>query len=144
MGKVHFMQQVGQRNLYLWPSQPDKSWEPITFVMTTLVKMIVVENMSKQRKHYFSVDLVGKLVSWCFEPSQPRRIISGLNTNFTLSSRYSFHKSFYHKSCFLSLFIFSRHSAQELASNRVPILFCRPTQEPVLATANTGKNWERF
>ena len=24
------------------------------------------------------------------------------------------------------------------------ILFCRPTQEPVLATANTGKNWNRF
>ena len=25
-----------------------------------------------------------------------------------------------------------------------PILFCGPTQEPVLATANTGKNLERF
>ena len=25
-----------------------------------------------------------------------------------------------------------------------PILFCGPTQDPVLATANTGKNWERF
>ena len=25
-----------------------------------------------------------------------------------------------------------------------PILFCRPTQEPVLATANTGKHRERF
>ena len=25
-----------------------------------------------------------------------------------------------------------------------PILFCGPTQEPVLATANIGKNWERF
>ena len=25
-----------------------------------------------------------------------------------------------------------------------PILFCGPTQEPVLATANTGKTWERF
>ena len=25
-----------------------------------------------------------------------------------------------------------------------PILFCWPTQEPVLATASTGKNWKRF
>ena len=25
-----------------------------------------------------------------------------------------------------------------------PILFCGPTQEPVLATAYKGKNWERF
>ena len=42
----------------------------------------------------------GWLVSWCFEPSQPQRITSGLNTNFTLSPSYSFHKSSYHKSCF--------------------------------------------
>ena len=25
-----------------------------------------------------------KLVSWCFEPSQPQRITSGLKTNFSL------------------------------------------------------------
>ena len=25
-----------------------------------------------------------KLVSWCFQPSQPKRITSGLNTNFIL------------------------------------------------------------
>ena len=43
------------------------------------------------------------LVSWCFEPSQQQRITSGLNTNFTLSPSYSFHKSSYHKSC---LFVF--------------------------------------
>ena len=24
------------------------------------------------------------------------------------------------------------------------MLFCGPTQEPVLATANTGKTWKRF
>ena len=44
--------------------------------------------------------LVSQLVSWCFEPSQPRRITSGLNTNFTLSPSHSFHKSSYPKSCF--------------------------------------------
>ena len=36
------------------------------------------------------------MVSWCFEPSQPQRITSGLNTNFTLSPSYSFHKSSHH------------------------------------------------
>ena len=34
---------------------------------------------------------VSKLAGWCFEPSQPQRITSGLNTNFTLSPSYSFH-----------------------------------------------------
>ena len=28
---------------------------------------------------------IGWLVSWCFEPSQPQRITSGLNINFTYS-----------------------------------------------------------
>ena len=41
------------------------------------------------------------LVSRCFEPNQPQRIISGLKTNFSLSPRYSFHKSFHHGSPFL-------------------------------------------
>ena len=42
-----------------------------------------------------------------------------MNTNFTLSPTYSFHKSSYHKSCFLSLFIFRGHSTREPASSRV-------------------------
>ena len=41
------------------------------------------------------------LVSWCFEPSQPQRIISGLKTNFNLSRSYSFHGLLYPKSPFL-------------------------------------------
>ena len=40
---------------------------------------------------------VSQLVSWCFKPSQPQRITSGLDTNFTLSPSQSFHKSSYHK-----------------------------------------------
>ena len=36
-----------------------------------------------------------------------------------LSPGYSFHKSSYHKSCFLSLFIFRGHSTREPASSRV-------------------------
>ena len=58
------------------------------------------------------------LVSWRFEPSQPQKITSGLDTNCNLSPSYPFHKSSYHKSCF-SLFIFRGHSTQEPASNRV-------------------------
>ena len=93
---------------------------------------------SQRRRHKHSADTVqqktlgdfvwrwqilsqnlGKLVSWCFEPSQPQRIASGLNTNFTLSPTYSFHKSSYHKSCFLSLFIFCGHSTRKPASSWV-------------------------
>ena len=36
---------------------------------------------------------VSYLVIWCFKPSQPQRIISGLKINFSLSPSYSFHKS---------------------------------------------------
>ena len=68
--------------------------------------------------------------SWCFEfePSQPQKIISGLNTNFTLSPSYSFHNSLYHKSCLFvcfSLFIFRWHSTRKLASNRVTYFILR-------------------
>ena len=59
----------------------------------------------------------------CFVPSQPQRTTSGLNTNFTLSPSYSFHKSSYHKPVFYiyffySLFIFRGHSTWEPASGR--------------------------
>ena len=36
------------------------------------------------------------------------------------------------------------HPTREPAFSRVTYLFCGPTQEPMLATANTGKNRERF
>ena len=62
---------------------------------------------------------VSQLVSWCFEPDQPQRITSGLNTNFTLTANYSFHESFYHKSCYFSPFIFRGHSTRESESSRV-------------------------
>ena len=64
------------------------------------------------------------VISWGFEPSQPRMITPGLNTNFTLS-RYSFHKSSYHKPCFFSLFLFRGHSTQEPASGRVTYFILR-------------------
>ena len=47
----------------------------------------------------------------------------------TLSAGYSFHKSSYHKSCFLkiifSLFIFRGHSTQEPASSRLTYFILR-------------------
>ena len=72
---------------------------------------------------------VSLFVRWCLDPSQPQRITSGLKTNFTLSPSYLFHKSPYHMSCFLSLFIFRGHSTREPASGRVTYFILR---------ANTG------
>ena len=78
------------------------------------------------------------LVSWCFEPSQPQRITSGLNSDFTLSPSYSFQKSSYYKSCFLSLFIFRGQSAREHASSRVTYFILRAYTECV-SHINTGE-----
>ena len=79
------------------------------------------------------------LVSWCFEPSQPQRMTSGLNTNFALSPNFSFCKTAYHMSCFLcvcfffSLFIFLGHSTRGAAFSKVTYFILRAY------TANTGK-----
>ena len=87
-------------------------------------------------------DKFSQLVSWCFEPSQPRRITSALNTNFTLSPSYSFHKSSYHKSWgFFLAYLYSvdtQHGNLHPAGR--PILFSdlhrnrcqpQPTQEQI-------------
>ena len=80
-------------------------------------------------------------VSWCFEPSQPQRITPGLNTNFTLSPSYSFHRSSYHKSCFFfKTYLYSvgtLHGNLPLAG--WPIWFCRPTQEPCVSHSQHRK-----
>ena len=72
-----------------------------------------------------SISAVRRSLSWCFEPSQPQRMTSGLNTNFILSPGYSFLKSLYHKSFFFSLFIFRGHSTREPASSRVTYFILR-------------------
>ena len=52
----------------------------------------LAHNDASPYTHKFgSKRLVIQLVSWCFEPSQPQRIVSGLNTNFTLSPSDTFH-----------------------------------------------------
>ena len=98
-----------------------------------------------------SISAVRRSLSWCFEPSQPQRMTSGLNTNFILSPGYSFYKSLHQKSYaffsfFFSLFICCAGTQHgNLHPARWPILFCGSTQEPVLAAANTRKKtWERF
>ena len=88
------------------------------------------------------------LVSRCFEPSQPHRITSGLNTNFTLSPSYSFHNSSYNKSCFVVVFWAYLYPSGiqhgNLHQTGWPILFCGPTQEPCASQNQHMKNRERF
>ena len=85
------------------------------------------------------------LISRCFEPSQPQWITSGLDTNFTLSPSYQFHKSSYHKSCFyLACFHSAGTQHGNLPSAGWPISFCRPTQEPCVSHSQHRRNRERF
>ena len=60
-----------------------------TFGMSNIINLLNISLQSSQ----------ARTVSQRFEPSYPQRITSGLNTNFTLSSSYFFHKSSYNKSC---------------------------------------------
>ena len=86
----------------------------------------------------------GKLVIWCFEPSQPQRIASGLNTNFTLSPSYSLHKSLHHKSCFLACLYSAGTQHRNLHLAGWPFLFCGPKQEPCVSHSQHRKNREKF
>ena len=93
-----------------------------------------------------SVILQGRdwLVSWCIEPSQPQLITSGLNINFRLSPSYSFHKSLHPKSCFSAYSYSAGTQHGNLHPTGWPIVFCGPTREPELATADTGKKLEEI
>ena len=65
--------------------------------MTDLTEQKLQNNNNKQtnnnKKHHTNsyIKKTG-LVSWCFKPSQPQRITSGLKTNFGLSPSYSWNK----------------------------------------------------
>ena len=48
-------------------------------------------NFTRRREQYSHV--FNLLASWCFQPSPPQRILSGLKANFSLSPTYSAHKS---------------------------------------------------
>ena len=84
------------------------------------------------------------LVTWCFQPSQPQRITSGLNTNFNLSPSHSLHKSSYHKSCFWAYLYSAGTQHRNLPLAGWPFLFCGPTQEPCFSHSQHRKNWEKF
>ena len=117
------------------PEEPQKAQDPTK-------ELAQKREEPKQRKHQNT-----QLLSWCFEPSQPQKITSGLNTYFTLSPSYSFHKSSHHNAqvmFFWAYFYSTGAQHRNLHPAEWPNLFCRPTQEPLLATANAGKNWERF
>ena len=79
----------------------ERDQHTIHMLKLTLSTLVLVLKGLKRLLQRHNVHVVGaQLVSWCFEPSQPQRITSGLNTNFTLSPSHSFHKSSCHKSCF--------------------------------------------
>ena len=93
-------------------------------------------------------------------------ITSGLDTNFNLCPRYSFHKSLYKSFslkpqlkfcpqfrtakpekniiCFGAFSYSASTQHGNLHPARWSILFCGLTQEAVLAIANTGKTRDRF
>ena len=53
--RVEFLEQVGSGNLFAWPSQPDSSWEPETFVRGSPVTMHLDEAKSTRTRQYLSV-----------------------------------------------------------------------------------------
>ena len=65
----------------------------------------------------------------------------GLHQGWTQTSLYLqvIHKSFYHKSCFWAYLYSTGTQHGNLHPTGWPILFCGPTQEPVIATADTEK-----
>ena len=86
-----------------------------------------------------------QLVSRCFKPSQPQRITSGLNTNFTLSPSQSLHKSSYHKVMVFQPIYIPRALNTGTCIQQGNLFYSAGLhRNHVLATANAGKNRERF
>ena len=84
-------------------------------------------------------------VIWCFEPSQPQRIASGLNTNFTLFPNYSFSGHYTTSHVFFLACLYSADTQHgSLHPTGWPILFCGPTQEPCISHSQQRRNRERF
>ena len=101
-----------------------------------------------------------------FSPVNPKGLRQGWKRTAVLSPSYSSHKSLFSKTTaqiiaiiserkvkkqwhilelFFFFFLFSAGTHYgNLHSTGRPILFCEPTQEPMLATTNTRKTRERF
>ena len=98
----------------------------------------------RQQQTDWRLSDVSYLIIRCFEPSQPQRITSGLNTNFTLSPSYSFDKSSYHKSCSWAYLNSAGTQHENLHPAGWPILLYGLTQEPCVSHSQHRKNRERF
>ena len=110
------------------PEEPQKAQDPTK-------ELAQKREEPKQRKHQNT-----QLLSWCFEPSQPQKITSGLNTYFTLSPSYSFHKSLYHKSCFFEAVYIPRALNTGTCIQQGDLFYSAGLHRShVLATANTEK-----
>ena len=82
------------------------------------------------------------LVSWCFEPSQPQRITSGLNTNFTLSYSVNNEQVILPQVMFVFVFFFfCRHSTRESASSKVTYFILRAYTGTGVSHSQHRKNY---
>ena len=96
--------------------------------------------MSHNCQDFWIMSVQSQLVRWCYEPSQPKRITSGLKTNFNLSPAYSFQKSLFHKSLLLkSQLKFSPRKANPEKQQHMPWSLLKfrghSTLEPALSRA---------
>ena len=135
----HLFSVDSSTNCAMWNSRPSVNFRHFWNILQVGVPHSAIQGCRSPRQLTRS-----KLVSWCFEPSHPQRITIGLNTNFTLSRTYSFHKSSYHMPCFLSLLVFRGTQHGNLHPAGWPISFCGPTQEPCVSHSQHRRNRERF
>ena len=83
---------------------------------------------------------LGQLVSWCFEPSQPQRITSGLSTSFTLSASYSFTQVIIPQVMFFESVHIPRALNTGTCIRQGDLFYCAGlNRNHVLVTANTGE-----
>ena len=97
----------------------------------------------KTRQTEEEMGRVSYLVSSCFEPSQPQRITSGLNTNFILFPKLLISQVMIPQVMFFcfffGLFIFRGHSTREPASNSVTYF----TLRAYTGTKKSGEGWKK-
>ena len=89
----------------------------------------------------FQLRLVSQLVG-ALSPVSHKGLHQGWTQTSLCFQSYSFHEPSYHKSCFWAYLYSAGTQHGNLHPAGWSILFCGSIQEPVLATANTGKNWE--
>ena len=120
--------------------QSDNPWCQTEAVCTERIEQAQELSPGVHRR----VRLVSLLVSWCFKPSQPQRITSGLNTNFTLSQLVISQVIIPQSHVFLAYLYSAGTQDGNLHPAGWPILFCGPTQEPCVSHSQHKKTRERF